>query len=72
LTSGEIKDRRRSSFPVQTRATWVDAGLGAAIDEVIQEEARRRRSIVRRWREVEDEVVRRGEKVKLTVQMGYL
>jgi hypothetical protein len=42
------------------------------MDEVFQEEARRRRSIVRRWREVEDEVVRRGEKVKLTVQMGYL
>jgi hypothetical protein len=30
------------------------------------------RSVGRRWREVEDEVVRRGEKVKVTVQMGYL
>jgi hypothetical protein len=30
------------------------------------------RSIERRWREVEDEVGRRGERMKVTVRMGYL
>jgi hypothetical protein len=30
------------------------------------------RSVGRRWREVKDEVVRRGERVKVTVWMGYL
>jgi hypothetical protein len=30
------------------------------------------RSVGWRWREVKDEVVRRGERMKLIVRMGYL
>jgi hypothetical protein len=72
LASGETTNRRWSEIPDQTCAARVEEDLGAVALEGFRGELIGARSVGRRWCEVEDEVVRRGERMKVTVRMGYL